>query len=576
MHNATSFPSLSILSTSLCHDDKSLTGVMFLYNVSNFLSLFFLFLHSSSLLLVKLLTFLHHKALSKRGLDDHDNVSHQEQKFEPVTSGDLYTKEDLVADVLGGETLLFLREESAKGDTLRLDQVEDSKDVVFLDEEDSTIISEESTYYSPQEDLAQDQRLSLEHDEVVTVTNVLPSSDSEDFTLEENVHPIIEEKKDSSEDERPISLKTFHPRSEKFHLEDVPEGRESYYGESLTGESTSKSSTEWRSSTIFRDSETEYPFSSSSRRSSSRWESYTVFPKYNEGMVFLDRISAQKLSETESLRSIKVHPRSISERICHKLSTKPKSYAMGRRDPYQELESAYAAQICLAWEALSWNYENFRQKNSKNIDEGLGCPARIAQEFQQFQVLLQRFIENEPYEFGKRPEVYARRRMSSPKLLHVPEFRDSEGDEGKDSNESSNISSVEFLVLLEECIRTFMKFLKADKEKCGDKIKSFIKRKSISVDPIFLRFLKKSNRRKKMKIIDIGRRRKCIRRRKLAEEEEMKILMGLIDLKIVSRVLRMDGISNEQLHWCEEKMSRVRVGDGKMQRDSSPLFFPVH
>ena len=118
--------------------------------------------------------------------------------------------------------------------------------------------------------------------------------------IEENVLPNIEEKKDSSEDEKPISIKNFHPRLEKFHLVDVPEDRENYGG-SLTGESTSKSSVEWRSSTIFRDSETEYPFSSSSQRSSSRWESYTVFPKYNEGMVFLDRISAQKLSETGSI-----------------------------------------------------------------------------------------------------------------------------------------------------------------------------------------------------------------------------------------------------------------------------------
>ena len=79
-----------------------------------------------------------------------------------------------------------------------------------------------------------------------------------------------------------------------------------------------------------------------------------------------------------------------------------------------------------------------------------------------------------------------------------------------------------------------------------------------------------------MRLKDIGRRHRCIRKRKLTEEEEMQILMGLIDLKVVSRVLRVADISNEQLHWCEEKMSRVRVWDGKMQRDSAPLFFPVH
>jgi hypothetical protein len=81
---------------------------------------------------------------------------------------------------------------------------------------------------------------------------------------------------------------------------------------------------------------------------------------------------------------------------------------------------------------------------------------------------------------------------------------------------------------------------------------------------------------KRIKLKDLRRVRTCIRKRKLTVEEEMEILMGLIDLKLVSRVLRMSDMSEEQLHWCEEKMSKVRVLDGKLQRDSSPLFFPAH
>lgn len=77
-----------------------------------------------------------------------------------------------------------------------------------------------------------------------------------------------------------------------------------------------------------------------------------------------------------------------------------------------------------------------------------------------------------------------------------------------------------------------------------------------------------------MKLKDIRRAGNCIRKRKLKVEEEMEILMGLIDLKLVSRVLKMSDINEEQLHWCEEKMSKVRILDGKLQRDSSPLFFP--
>ncbi|XP_052141012.1 uncharacterized protein LOC127760754 [Oryza glaberrima] len=337
----------------------------------------------------------------------------------------------------------------------------------------------------------------------------------------------------------------------------------------LTSESTSKSSVEWRSSTVTKDSETEYPFSSSSRRSSSRWESYALFRKYDEDMVYFHRVGAQKLTETESYRSIKYQPRSVSERIVQKLTPKPRP-AIGLRDPYPELERVYVAQICLTWEALNWNYASFR-RHAGDIAARC-CPARVAQEFQQFQVLLHRFIENEPYEYGLRPEVYARMKNSSPKLLLVPEFRDEE-DEKDDL-----ISAVQFLYILEESIRTFMAFLRADKRSHYQMFREMVKRRTSSMDQTLVITLKKANKKKKSRLKDLTRPRRCLRRTKLREEEEMSILLGLIDLKIVARVLRMPEITDQQLHWCEEKMNRVKVdpAQGKMQRDPSPLFFPAH
>jgi len=118
-----------------------------------------------------------------------------------------------------------------------------------------------------------------------------------------------------------------------------------------------------------------------------------------------------------------VNPRSISDRIVHKFSTIKKKPSDIRQNPYHELEGAYVAQICLTWEALNWNYKNFERKRASQRDFDPGCPAHIAQQFQQFQVLLQRYVENEPYEQGRRPEVYARMRLLAPKLLLVPEYR---------------------------------------------------------------------------------------------------------------------------------------------------------
>ncbi|PWZ33346.1 hypothetical protein Zm00014a_002598 [Zea mays] len=341
-----------------------------------------------------------------------------------------------------------------------------------------------------------------------------------------------------------------------------------------SGSSTSKSSVEWQSSTVTKDSETEYPFSCSSRRSSARWEPYTLFRKYDEDMVYFHRVGAQKLTETESFRSIKYQPRSVSERIVHKLTPSwPSTRIVGLRDPYPELERAYVAQVCLTWEALNWNYTSFRRHNGSDDGSVAArcCPARVAQEFQQFQVLLHRFVENEPYEHGRRPEVYARTKNSTPKLLLVPELRD------EDDEKDDLISAVQFLLILEESIRTFMAFLRADKRSHYEMFKETVKRRASAVDQTPVVTLKKANKKKKSRLKDLTRPRRCLRRTRLRQQEELSILLGLIDLKVVARVLRMPEITDQQLHWCEEKMNMVRIDlVGKMQRDSAPLFYPAH
>ncbi|CAN4086710.1 unnamed protein product [Withania somnifera] len=351
------------------------------------------------------------------------------------------------------------------------------------------------------------------------------------------------------------------------------------FGDSYSVRSTSKSSSEWRSYIKDSGTEEEDPFSSSSRRSCPKWESYTVFQKYDEEMLFLDKIRVKKLHETESLRSIQSCPRSISDRIVHKLATRNRKSSDFRHNPYHELETAYVAQVCLAWEALSWNYKYFKSLRASRLEEeDPGCPAYVAQHFQQFQVLLQRYIENEPYEHGKRPEIYARMRSLAPKLLQVPEYRDSDEEKGEE-NLWSRISSDSFLGIMEEAMRTFMKFLKADRENpCQVLMTAFFRRnKRASTDPTLLLLLKKVNKKKKSRVKDIGRSGKCsLGKRRLIQEEEIEILMGLIDLKVVSRVLRMSEVNDEQLHWCEDKMSKVRVSDGILYRDASPLFFPAH
>ncbi|THG16531.1 uncharacterized protein LOC114272993 isoform X1 [Camellia sinensis] len=559
------------------------------YNVSSSFLLLFLFFYFTSIFLAKLFHYCG-SPIFQRTQDVYDFAMYTDEDDEEEENGYIqgeYKERDhLVADIIhSGEALQFLPVRSLQ------------KDLIFGEEDDNCQepVYEESqeAFHSPaSESEEHDGEEEIEEEILARDTDSVFTSDTNDcgamatppITMDKNKSETHDEKCGNQEIETEVQANFTHdenflifapPKLETKKLQ--VQGKdidEEIFGDSCTVGSTSKSSSEWRSSINYRDSGTEDPFSSSSRRSCPKWESYTVFQKYDEEMLFLDRISAQKLHETESLRSIQACPRSISERIVYKLANKKSSKTY--QNPYQELEAAYVAQICLTWEALNWNYKYFHRLRASRRESDPGCPAYIAQQFQQFLVLLQRYVENEPYEHGKRPEIYAKMRSLAPKLLQVPEYRDS-NDEEKEEGLGTRISSDSFLQIMEEAIRTFMNFLKADKETHCQILAAFFKRnRRGSADPTRLLLLKKLNKKKKLKLKDLRRTHKCLKKRRLKEGEEIEILMALIDTKVVSRVLRMSDPSEEQLHWCDNKMSKVRVVDGKLQRDSSPLFFPAH
>ncbi|KAG2664528.1 hypothetical protein I3760_16G086100 [Carya illinoinensis] len=579
-----------------CSKEEAL--VRLFYNVSSFFHLLFLFLYCSTLLLLKLFHFLGSNTLIQRnenGYEYHFLSEEEEEEERYVHHAECTEKDDhLVADIIhGGEAVVSLSSQSQRSNTLSEEFITPSE----------TLSVHESSRGSESEDEVEDvfveellpTRDINDADSVLLKSNPNQSRPTTSMPTSINLRKSeLDQDKDKNPDHEDHHFRSTERKDKEFLIFEPPKSEtrkflvqekddddhDEIFGDSCTDVgSTSKSSSEWRSSINCRDSGTEDPFSSSSRRSCPKWESYTVFQKYDEEMTFLDRISAQKLHETESLRSIQVCSRSISQRIVHKFATmnkRPPAASDIRQNPYQELEAAYVAQICLTWEALNWNYKYFQQKRASRQDLDPGCPAHVAQEFQQFQVLLQRYVENEPYEQGRRPEVYARMRLLAPKLLSVPEYRDS-GDDQKQDGFGSRISSAEFLTIMEDGIRTFMNFLKADKQKPCQIISAFFRRnRKGSIDPTLLNLMKKVNQKKKTKLKDLRGAWKCLRKRRLKVDEEMEILMGLIDLKVVSRVLRMKEISEEQMHWCEEKMSKVGILEGKLQRDSSTLFFPAH
>ncbi|KAL2523123.1 uncharacterized protein Fot_27046 [Forsythia ovata] len=83
-----------------------------------------------------------------------------------------------------------------------------------------------------------------------------------------------------------------------------------------------------------------------------------------------------------------------------------------------DLELIYVAQMCLSWEALHYQYRKVESIiNSQNEALFHNCTAR---DFQTFQVLLERFMEDEKCE-GKRYSNFIHKRFSFKTLLQVPD-----------------------------------------------------------------------------------------------------------------------------------------------------------
>lgn len=90
---------------------------------------------------------------------------------------------------------------------------------------------------------------------------------------------------------------------------------------------------------------------------------------------------------------------------------------------YADLETVYVGHVCLSWEILQWQYGKTREllefdsSNHHHYNQ-------VANEFQLFQVLIQRFVENEPFQSGgPRIENYVNNRCVLRSLLQVPAVR---------------------------------------------------------------------------------------------------------------------------------------------------------
>ncbi|GMH03876.1 hypothetical protein Nepgr_005715 [Nepenthes gracilis] len=312
------------------------------------------------------------------------------------------------------------------------------------------------------------------------------------------------------------------------------------------------------------------------------YDSDSIYEKYREQMLFFDRMSAQQLSEVGSRHPYNPSPRATSKKPLSsfrcfyvKKTEEPEDETerLQKLDncPYQDLERAYVAHICLTWEVLHCQYTQLSQKISCQ-PENPTCYNDSAQQYQQFQVLLQRFIENEPYEQGLRPEVYARTRYSLPKLLQVPNVQGSCRNAVEGDDADFLVLAQDLIKVIESSILTFHIFLKMDKKRPHGVINLYGSQNQIASP---LQQVQSVVEKKHLKLKDLVKKKKGWKNKSWpATHEEVELLLGLIDIKVVSTVLRMATITKEQLLWCEDKMKKLDLSKGKLQRDPSPILFP--
>lgn len=238
-----------------------------------------------------------------------------------------------------------------------------------------------------------------------------------------------------------------------------------------------------------------------------------------------------------------------------------------------DLEVVYVGQVCLSWEFLHWQYA--KALDLWNSDpNGMHHYNEVAAEFQQFQVLIQRFLEDEPFQ-GPRVQSYVKMRCVLRNLLQVPAIREDEEEDKKNkarrrsNRDNEYIITSEILVeTIEESIRILWQFIRSDKD-CSAQPSNGHKNIPHLHNPQDLKFLsqiKGTLQKKERKLKDIMRSEKCILRRFQQTTKEKAndrvsdqalFFFAQVDMKLVSRVLNMSKITRDQLLWCQNKLSRI-------------------
>ncbi|GFP87354.1 hypothetical protein PHJA_000879100 [Phtheirospermum japonicum] len=243
----------------------------------------------------------------------------------------------------------------------------------------------------------------------------------------------------------------------------------------------------------------------------------------------------------------------------------------------RDLELVYVGQLCLSWEILCWLYVKAREllkpdSVGKNLQNS--WYNRAAEEFQQFQVLLQRFMEDEPFQ-GLRNQNYVRSRCLIRSLLQVPTIKDDCLKANKEIREERDAISLELLAeIIRESMLIFRDFLFSDKKASNVVVKGIHGTKiDLQIMWLILVVMQKDR-----KIREHVKSQNCIvkklKKHQNCRSDDIELLTSQTDLRLVSRVLSMSRLTRDQLVWCQDKLNNISFVSRKVYVEPSFLIFP--
>ncbi|KAL8266313.1 hypothetical protein R6Q59_003657 [Mikania micrantha] len=151
-------------------------------------------------------------------------------------------------------------------------------------------------------------------------------------------------------------------------------------------------------------------------------EKDSFYKLYTERMKWFDLLHQERTSELNAFLTKKEHMGG-EKRIIKSLEN--------------DFEMVYVAQSCLSWEALHYQYRKLESIIISYADTictsspygGALCSSSLVNKFQRFQILVERFMEDERSEKGQRYWNFIQKRSSLNSLLQVPYISERTVDE---------------------------------------------------------------------------------------------------------------------------------------------------